>query len=379
MIQESDSDMQDLVARSLSILQAGQASSGAYVASPNYPTYQYCWFRDGTFIAHAMDLWQNHASASRFYEWAIELITANATLVERGLANTAPGKPLDPSALLHTRYTLDGKVSNDEWPDFQLDGFGTLLWGLQQHLILTGQNVLPPPWRPAVGLLIRYLAASWQRPNYDCWEEFADQIAVSTLAALYAGLHAISGVSGLAPTFAEQGWETAERIKEFVLEYGVYDGHLIKQIRGADVVDANLLWACVPFGHNGLLLPTHPLMKRTVACIEQDLIGATGGVHRYRADTFYGGGEWLLLTALLGEYRAAVGDRPGASRCLAYVEAHATAEGYLPEQITSGALWPEHIAEWTARWGTPACPLLWSHAAYLSLFARLRTEEPLPS
>jgi GH15 family glucan-1,4-alpha-glucosidase len=113
-------------------------------------------------------------------------------------------------------------------------------------------------------------------------------------------------------------------------------------------------------------------MAATVARIEQDLLGRTGGVHRYRTDTFYGGGEWILLTALLGEYRAIRGDLDGAGQCLAYAESHASAEGYLPEQVTTGALSPEHIAEWTTRWGTPACPLLWSHAAYLALCARLR-------
>ncbi len=40
-------------------------------------------------------------------------------------------------------------------------------------------------------------------------------------------------------------------------------------------------------------------------------MGATGGVHRYLADTFYGCGEWMLLTALLGEYRAMSGNAQG--------------------------------------------------------------------
>jgi GH15 family glucan-1,4-alpha-glucosidase len=151
----------------------------------------------------------------------------------------------------------------------------------------------------------------------------------------------------------------------------VRDGHLIKQIHHDAVVDASLLWACVPFGEHGLLQPAEPLMQATAARIEQDLIGATGGVHRYRADTFYGGGEWMLLTALLGEYRAAIGNLPGAQQCLSYVEAHAGEQGYLPEQSSQAPLEASYVAEWLARWGPVARPLIWSHAAYLSLYAAL--------
>ncbi len=113
-------------------------------------------------------------------------------------------------------------------------------------------------------------------------------------------------------------------------------------------------------------------MRATAARIETDLTGATGGVHRYRADTFYGGGEWILLTALLGEYRAAIGDTKGALKCLEYVETHTDAKGYLPEQIIVAPLNPLYVATWTKRWGPVACPLLWSHAAYLSLSATLQ-------
>ena len=49
--------MDDLIARSIDVIRSGQVPSGAYLAWPTYPTYRYCWFRDGTFIAYAMDLW----------------------------------------------------------------------------------------------------------------------------------------------------------------------------------------------------------------------------------------------------------------------------------------------------------------------------------
>ena len=121
----------------------------------------------------------------------------------------------------------------------------------------------------------------------------------------------------------------------------------------------------------GLLHPLDPVMRATATHIEQDLLGVKGGLHRYRADTFYGGGEWLLLTALLGEYRLATGDTEGARRCLVYVEEHVDEQGYLPEQDSSAPLYPSYVKQWVERWGPVAHPLLWSHAAYLSLKAML--------
>ncbi|WP_160145909.1 glycoside hydrolase family 15 protein [Dictyobacter aurantiacus] len=364
-----------LITQSIAIIKAGQGANGAYVACPAYATYNYCWFRDGTFIAVAMDRWQEHESARRFYDWATSMVVTRAEAIERCMEQVAQGRELHPADLLHTRYTLDGQQGNEDWPNFQLDGFGTLLWGLRRHMQLTAMSTMPLVWARAADLLVRYLAALWRRPNYDCWEEFPDQIAVSTLSALYAGLHAIATAFVVDGRDATLALDTAQQIKAFALTSGVCDGHLIKQINGDDVVDASLLWACVPFQEHGLLQCSDPVMQATVARIEHDLVGKHGGVHRYAKDTFYGGGEWVLLTALLGEYYAAVGDFAGAQRCLIFAEAATNAQSQLPEQVSSAPLHPEYVEQWLALWGPVACPLLWSHAAYLSLSAQMRALE----
>src|SRR5258708_33753062 len=77
--------MHELLAQSLSIIASGQSASGAYIASPTYPTYNYCWFRDGTLITYAMVLCQKHESARRFYDWATAAVAARADAVERCL------------------------------------------------------------------------------------------------------------------------------------------------------------------------------------------------------------------------------------------------------------------------------------------------------
>jgi GH15 family glucan-1,4-alpha-glucosidase len=108
-------------------------------------------------------------------------------------------------------------------------------------------------------------------------------------------------------------------------------------------------------------------MRTTVDQIEANLHRPQGGVYRYRADTYYGGGEWLLLAAWLGWYYAEVSEFSRAQSLLQWVEAQADARGDLPEQVSTHLLTPEYRSQWEARWGTVARPLLWSHAMHVVL------------
>ncbi|NUT38711.1 MAG: hypothetical protein HOV86_01890 [Thermoactinospora sp.] len=132
---------------------------------------------------------------------------------------------------------------------------------------------------------------------------------------------------------------------------------------GGDAVDASLLACVAPFG----LYPVdHPVAVATVAEVERQL-AADGGVHRFRADTFYGGGRWVLLAGFLGLNHAAAGRRAEALRYLDWMAAQADAAGELPEQVSDVLLAPPRLQEWLQRWGPVAQPLLWSHGMYLML------------
>ena len=58
---------------------------------------------------------------------------------------------------------------------------------------------------------------------------------------------------------------------------------------------------------------------------------------------------------------------PGSLGRLEWIAAHAAPDGGLPEQSQDHLLHPEAHDEWVARWGPPPCPLLWSHAMFLTL------------
>lgn len=350
----------DLKAHSIDVIRSGQYHTGAYIASPNFATYHYSWFRDGAFIANGMDRAGQHDSALAFHRWVDRTLTGLAHKVDLLERKAAAGEPIHPQEWLHCRYTLDGQEGEDDWGNFQLDGYGTWLWSLCEHVRMTGRPELLAEFRSSIDLVVRYLTRFWNRPNYDSWEEHGDHVHPSTLACLYGGLKAINAYRN------DPGVEAVcLGLKAYVLEHFVHGGRLTKFADGRSV-DANLLWVSVPFG---LLEPTDPIMAATVAELERKCV--TGGLHRYPEDTYYGGGEWLLLTAWLGWYYVTVGNTGRAMELLRWVEAQADAKGDMTEQVSERVNDPSMVQPWQEKWGPVANPLLWSHAMYLVLCAEV--------
>lgn len=353
----------DLVAASLDVIRAGQAVNGAFIAGPTFSQYGYAWLRDGSFIAESLDLVGEHAAARRFHAWVAGVVCDATAGIERSISAVGEGRRPGPADYLHCRYAADGSLGPDDWPTFQLDGPGIWLWALGRHV--AAGSVLSGDLGEAAVLAGRYLAALWSLPSNDAWEESSDRVHTSTLAADLAGLRALLAISPAArsePTIVAAEAEIATRL--------CGPGPWTKW-DGSDAVDASLLWIAAPYG---LVPPDDPAFAATLTRIEADLVSVDGGVHRYEADTYYGGGEWLLLTASLGRVylrRGGLGDRDGAIRCLRWIEAQAALDGGLPEQVATRALHPEYIDRWRASWGESACPLLWSHATYLALRAEL--------
>lgn len=350
----------NLFQRSLEIIRAGQHASGAYVASPNFPAYAYCWFRDGAFIAYAMDVAGEHTSARRFHDWAAGAILQHASRARGAVEKARNGQPLDGGDMLHTRYTLQGQESNEvAWPNFQLDGFGTWLWALEAHVRMTGEPA-PVDWLEAADLTAAYLAALWPRPCFDCWEEYPDKVHIHTLAAIYGGLAAQARLAGCDRS------QTLADIRQFIDTQGAYDGYFVKFV-GSYTVDASLLGLCTPYR---LVEPGEARLQETVSRIATALVRG-GGVHRFPTDTYYGGGEWVLLAGWLGWYYAEAGQAARARAMLAWMEAQADAHGQLPEQVPATLIDPNYYQPWVRDWGPPANPLLWSHAMYVILAKEL--------
>lgn len=347
-----------LLEHSRMVLLENQTPGGAFVASPTYPTYRFSWLRDGSFVADALDRVGEPDAAARFHGWVRDTVLGLEDVFRAARENASTA---DPQSLPPTRFDLDGTVESGEedWPNFQLDGYGTWLWALGQHLSRSSRTAGTAELR-AVRLVADYLVAAGDRACYDCWEESVDRRHAATIAASVAGLRSAAELTG------EQRYEVvADELRATLLRDFVHEGSFVKH-DGTDAVDASLLWIAQPFA----VVPVDdPLTVRTVERVTRELRVPGGGVRRYLGDTFYGGGEWILLTAWLAWVHDGLGDADLAAELLAWVEDQSTAGLDLPEQVATHAQAPDRIAEWVDRWGPAATPLLWSHAMYLTALA----------
>ena len=201
-------------------------------------------------------------------------------------------------------------------------------------------------------------------PCFDCWEEHPGQLHTSSLGAVSAGLRNAGALLGDSTAQAY-----AEKLRTRLLgsEHTVAGGLI--RFPGDTRVDGSLLWLGVPLG----IVPVDGrLYATTVGRIRDELYRPEGGVRRYQGDTFYGGGQWILLAASLGWATLAMGDSDLALQLLAWIEDSANDEGYLPEQVADDPQSPHMLAYWRERWGATATPLLWSHAMHVILHDELK-------
>jgi GH15 family glucan-1,4-alpha-glucosidase len=355
-----------LLARtSLELIVRLQDESGAYPASPTFSAYRgYSWFRDGAFIADGVSAAGDAASAERFFDWCSGILLARSDEI-MGIVDAArSGRPVADSAMLGTRFTLDGADGADDWWDFQLDGYGTWLWAVVAHAQRHARVV--DRWLPAIELTVDYLLSSWSRPCFDWWEEHADHVHVSTLGCIVAGFRSVLVGDTLDPERLARVREAVNSIDALIASRGIADGHLVKWL-GSTEVDASLASLVAPLR---VFPASDPIGSATIDAVDAAL-NVDGGVHRYLDDTFYGGGQWPLLSCMLGLGLEARGDRDRALGQLRWAARTVVADGELPEQVADHLLFPERRAEWVERWGTVATPLLWSHAMYVRLAVEL--------
>jgi GH15 family glucan-1,4-alpha-glucosidase len=201
-----DDDVADLRARSIEVIAVGQAPSGAYSAAPTFGPYRdYCWFRDGSFIADAMSRAGETSSAERFFDWGAEIVRAK------------PAGPWD------ARYRLDG--SPDEtawWPHNQLDGTGLWAWAIRNH---TARHSVASRWDDAIELVTAALSTHWSDPCTDWWEEREGVHAV-TVGSIWAG---IGGDELARASRAACDQERLDGSHAFLVVLGLVDGNHLER------------------------------------------------------------------------------------------------------------------------------------------------------
>ena len=346
-----------------------QRGNGAFIASPDFGQYQYCWLRDGSFIAYALDCAGESAAAGRFHDWCAAAIMGIKDLITAAVERHSDSQPVDAASMPPARFGLDGTVVKDDWPNFQVDGYGTWLWSLHQHCQADGGRSLPARLADAAELAARYLSALGGSPCYDVWEEAGSSVHTATLGCVYGGLRAAAALLG-DRALAEQ----AESMRMSLVDQGGRYGRFRKSDH-SDEVDGSLLWLCEPFH---VVPPGEHAFVETARRISTEL-DLDGGIRRYPLDTYYGGGAWPVLTASLGWYYVAAGELDAAKERLDWVAGRVDAQGRLAEQFGGEKRDPEHYQSWVGRWGPPAADLVWSHAMYVVLATQLESRQAAPN
>lgn len=339
-----------------------QTPNGAILASPDFSQYHFCWLRDGSFSALALDLAGEHEAASRYHSWVNDAVDGIGGVIDQAVDGRERDESLDPFRMPPARFTMEGEVVADGWPNFQVDGYGTWLWALGEHLSLDDSDSLDGKYQSVVRVA-QYLKSFALSPCYDVWEESGTALHTSTLACVYGGLMTAARILD-EPEYLD----AAHQVKDALVSSAARLGHFAKSSENDDV-DASTLWLGTPFQ---VVAPNDEHFATTVSLIEDRLL-FEGGVRRYASDTYFGSGAWPVLTASLGWHYADAGDLEKAHHCLDWIADRFDGRGRLGEQFGGDARDPRHYDEWVERWGPPAADLTWSHAMYVILARVLET------
>jgi GH15 family glucan-1,4-alpha-glucosidase len=350
--------MNRLYQNSLHLMMKHQSQEGAFIASPNFATYQYAWFRDGSFCAHALNQAGYSENAFKFHQWASRIVLRYEPKILKCIEDAHLGKLPEAHLCFHSRFTLEGFEVPGNWGHHQLDGLGTWLWTMGEYLASNPDLLMPAEWRDAASLVYEYLSAMWGFPCSDCWEENETGQHTYTLAAIYAGLEAYAGM--FHSTAAQL---KAQQVRSFIMQECITDGCFTKSIKPSIAVDANLIGLVYPYQvvdwHN-------PVFQKTLMRIKTELQTPIG-LHRYTRDSYFGGGEWVLLTDWLGCAYAQAGDLENARQIARWTHEQVSPQNELAEQVAHSLFHKEELNNWLNKWGPIASPLLWSHAMYVLL------------
>ncbi len=274
--------------------------------------------RGGTVAARAPALWD--------YVWPRDASFAAAALAVAGHVDDATGVLDFLATVQHddgtfeARYHADGTpVDDGRHP--QLDGSGWVLWALR-----VVEDAAPADQRPAIearfaGLRQRSVAAieaalrpdGTLRPSADYWETGSGTLTLGTVAPLLAGARA-AGEDALADRLTTV----------LVTEFGLYGYPRLSRSHAMD--------AAVAMTSPAFLGQWPPGARDAADRAEAAMTTGAGGVkpgERWKDD----GISWTPETALFAYAWASDGQDQRAEAWLAWLDAHRTGAGALPEKV----------------------------------------------
>ncbi len=336
--------------------------NGAIIASPDTrslvaagDTYNYCWWRDGGYVAKAMDEAGLYESASRFLAFAAQCQNPDGSFFHRHFPDGAMGSTWHPPPFLQIDQTAT--VVAAAWHHYKRGGDPDILVGAWP-LVKGAANFLAGFRDPATGL---------PKASFDLWEERLGVHAYSTAAVAHA-LDRAARIAGEIGKDPEQWRQAAAEVRSAAISQ-LWDpalGRFVRSVGPRDErIDASVLLGL----KLGLVPWSDPRAKQVVDAVEARLwCQEVGGLARYEGDSYYGNeNPWIVCTLWLAEARLGLGDPARCRELLEWVVAHATPTHLLPEQVDRATGEPRS-----------ATPLTWSHSTYVDVVHKLSKVEAGP-
>jgi isomaltose glucohydrolase len=257
-----------LARRSIEVILAGQTAHGAYLAPrPSRPTAT-----AGSATAPSSPTpWTSGASSTArraFHAW----VRACSSRTRRSRPS-----PADPTPAARAAHALppDGTPGSEDWPNFQLDGFGTWLWAYGAHVRRTGQDADADDGAVVRGRG-RLPLALCGRAQLRLLGGAPGACPSSTLAAIFAGLRRLLRL------LDDRYYLGAAERRAFVparppdrRARALHQARRQRRRRRQPAVGpCRTAWCC---------RPDHRVVTATVAKVRRDLLDPDGGVHRYAA------------------------------------------------------------------------------------------------
>ncbi|MCI4336188.1 MAG: glycoside hydrolase family 15 protein [Thermoplasmata archaeon] len=353
--------VRELYRTSVLVMRHAVGTNGSIIASPDTrslviggDTYNYCWWRDGGYVAKAMDEAGLYENAQRFFEFARKCQQADGSFFHRHFPDGEYGSTWHPPPFLQIDQTAT--VLSALWHHFKRGADPDVLLDFWP-MVKGAANFLTEFRDPVTGL---------PAASFDLWEErFA--IHTYSTAAVIHGLERAARIAhelGKDPT----RWRLASQEIHRAALAQLWDEEKRRFVRSLsprdDRLDASVLLAL----KLGLLEPNDPRMRTAVDGIEARLWSSrVGGVARFENDQYYGReNPWVICTLWLAEVRLMLGDRERCRELIEWAAQHATPTNLLPEQIDVGSGEPRS-----------ATPLTWSHSTFVDVVHKFqRSTEP---